>query len=395
MRDEKRVAIIAIASRIAVVSSSILINLTPLKPYDTSGKFLGAWDAVYYQFIADSIHSEPYPFEQFHAFFPGLPFLTSCFSRLSGLTSIHIGLLISNIAFVGAAVILRRLTERVLHDQSVALGSAILFCLSPSAIFLSSLYTESLFSFLAFAGMFFHVEKRSWLASVAWMLAGFIRSNSIVFVGFFGYDWLYSIYVKQEFNVWKGIQTFLQCCLTASSFIAFQYYGYLSFCSDVSNFRPWCDSNPPVLYTFVQAEYWNNGFLKYWTFGQIPNFILAAPMLLTSSFGILSYFRYDSYRFLTLGLMPSKRIELESGFHSSSALSHAFLCFFLTIYCATCMHIQVITRFFTSLPFVYWYLAYCIIHPSKNENCGKTVLSWFLGYGAIGVVLFSLFYPPA
>ena len=45
--------------------------------------------------------------------------------------------------------------------------------------------------------------------------------------------------------------------------------------------RPWCGSKGGSLYTFVQKEYWNQGLFNYWTLAQIPNFILATPILLT------------------------------------------------------------------------------------------------------------------
>lgn len=37
--------------------------------------------------------------------------------------------------------------------------------------------------------------------------------------------------------------------------------------------------------------YWNNGFLAYWQFKQIPNFIMASPIILLSIDAILVYLR--------------------------------------------------------------------------------------------------------
>jgi len=46
--------------------------------------------------------------------------------------------------------------------------------------------------------------------------------------------------------------------------------------------------------------------MRYYTFNNIPNFFLAIPMIIISSWGILSYFKYDWQRTLTLGLIDCK-----------------------------------------------------------------------------------------
>lgn len=42
--------------------------------------------------------------------------------------------------------------------------------------------------------------------------------------------------------------------------------------------RPWCTAIPPSVYSFVQAEYWDVGFLRYWTLSNLPLFALALPI---------------------------------------------------------------------------------------------------------------------
>jgi Gpi18-like mannosyltransferase len=43
------------------------------------------------------------------------------------------------------------------------------------------------------------------------------------------------------------------------------------FCHLVVNFRK--------LFSCVQQAYWNNGFLNYWELKQVPNFLVAVPIL--------------------------------------------------------------------------------------------------------------------
>ncbi|KAI8615961.1 GPI mannosyltransferase 2 [Chytriomyces sp. MP71] len=423
MLAEHQVALVALGSRILVLVLPILVSLFPsiLRSYDTSSALvvsspldrLVSWDAVYFAAIsAPKAANASYPFEQFHAFFPGLPLLARagsvpCLMAFgSGTEAILMsGILVTNLAFVAAAVVLFRLSEILLKDRNLAFASAILFCFSPSAPFLSSLYTESLFALLAFTGMLLHANDADWLAALVWGLSGLVRSNGIVFCGFFVYGmvkdvmrfgfarpWVrlicpYRLILISSIQilVWRTYCVVLQCVIVIAGFAGFQYYGFVSFCEDGASLqRPWCDSTIPLLYSFVQKEYWNVGFLEYWTLSQLPNFLLASPMLFTSFSSVRAYYEYSPTRFWTL----------DSGFVESNAVfPHVVLCLFLTLYCLTSMHVQVIARFFTSMPCVYWYLAHVV---SRGEVWRRRlVLGWFLGYGAVSVVLFTLFYPPA
>jgi len=57
-------------------------------------------------------------------------------------------------------------------------------------MFMSAMYTESLFAFLSFLGMRLLYEGRSWSAAFVWSLSSFTRSNGITYVGFFVYELL-------------------------------------------------------------------------------------------------------------------------------------------------------------------------------------------------------------
>lgn len=74
-----------------------------------------------------------------------------------------------------------------------------------------------------------------------------------------------------------------------------------------------------------------------------------------------------------------------------------YLWAFLLVYVVTNMHIQVIIRFFTSLPPLYWYVGDLWIKGLNESKFGlaNIVLTYFVLYGLIGIVLFSSFLPPA
>jgi phosphatidylinositol glycan class V len=59
------------------------------------------------------------------------------------------------------------------------------------------------------------------------------------------------------------------------------------------------------------------------------------------------------------------------------------------------MHVQVILRFLTSQPALYWYCAHIIMTKGVGHVYSKCLIGYFVLYGMAGVVLFGNFYPPA
>lgn len=89
-----------------------------------------------------------------------------------------------------------RLTIAILpENRKLAFTSSIAFCLSPPSLFMSSFYTESIFALLSFTGMRYIAKKQYMKAALVWGITSSIRSNAIVFAGFFFYDlvWVRSL----------------------------------------------------------------------------------------------------------------------------------------------------------------------------------------------------------
>jgi phosphatidylinositol glycan class V len=181
--------------------------------------------------------------------------------------------------------------------------------------------------------------------------------------------------------------------IVLSPFILFQAFAYDQFCH--LHKRPWCSNSLPLVYSFVQKEYWNNGFLEYYQIKQAPNFLLAFPWLYISFRGLYAYISADSKRFLSLGLL--NKSENKKAVFSDKLLPFMYLWTFCLFLVSFFMHIQVILRFFTFLPPLYWtlglYLKDCL---KENSHFHSSWLIWYLiFYPLIGVVLFSNFLPPA
>jgi len=57
-------------------------------------------------------------------------------------------------------------------------------------------------------------------------------------------------------------------------------YAEGNFCGgNAEDIPPWCSGILPNVYSYIQKEYWDVGFMKYWQLKQIPNFILPFPIL--------------------------------------------------------------------------------------------------------------------
>ncbi|KAL1919851.1 uncharacterized protein VTP21DRAFT_1782 [Calcarisporiella thermophila] len=174
------------------------------------------------------------------------------------------GILVTNLSFILAAICLYILTYEVFADRRIAFASALSFCVTPSCVFMSSMYSESLFALLSFAGMISFTKKYYIYASVAWGIASATRSNGILYVGFFIYEFIIrSLLAKEPFRkllVGSALSTLLSM-VVVSGFVLVQWQGYTLYCLK-EKLRPWCDNRPPLIYSFVQRFYWDVGFLR-------------------------------------------------------------------------------------------------------------------------------------
>lgn len=152
---------------------------------------LNRWDSQYFIAIAN----QGYFREEFLAFFPLFPLsvrflalILNWIQTLLGQTfvSFYCLLLIASfllnlLLFVITSVVLYKLTVRLFGDQWFARRAVHWFAYNPSSIFFSSSYTESLFAFFTFSGIYLShlaTDYRSLtMASVAFGLSCGTRSN--------------------------------------------------------------------------------------------------------------------------------------------------------------------------------------------------------------------------
>ncbi|KAF9091508.1 hypothetical protein BGX23_005086 [Mortierella sp. AD031] len=405
---------------IAAVSHALIQDydsaLELILPIDTTtqqlfksifGVFL-RWDAFYFVHIAE----KGYIFEQAHAFFPLVPALSRLVANtiLAPLSFaldykqqlVLAGVIVANASFVAATIQLYRLSNELFGREQFAFLSAMLYVLTPSGIFMSAIYTESTFSMLSFTGMLFAARKQYLLAAIAWSISCTARSNGILYAGFIIYDLVVRMDLSKprSHKVFVLVKAGFLCAITWIGFLAVQLYGYSLYCTDTTSnvdARPWCNANTPLIYTFVQDFYWNVGFLRYYEVKQIPNFLMAAPMIILSASGIFYYVKFDLHRALTLGRSSTPELSDRPipPYMSLATFPYIVLWAVLLLSNITTMHIQIITRAFSCLPPVYWFAAHQFEGQVLGAGWTRTVTTFFVMYGLIGIVLFANFFPPA
>ncbi len=269
---------------------------------------LDNWDAEYFIFNAYRGYSVQ---EQTMAFFPLLPasmqavghtvFLPLSWYFSQRTVMLLSGVLINFVAFPLAASALYYLTLELTKDYCFSRLAVFLFCINPASVFMSAVYSETLFSLFTFCALLALTRNKLWLSAIFIALATATRSNGIVLCGYLGYHCLERLWrlLSERTIVLNRVVVLLVSCfcqvlLSLVPFTLFQYYGYRLYCNDHSQVPEWCTWNVPIPYSYIQEHYWNVGFLRYFQLKQIPNFLLATPMLILSVLAMKMYFWNDA-----------------------------------------------------------------------------------------------------
>ncbi|KAG8157562.1 hypothetical protein KVR01_012604 [Diaporthe batatas] len=418
-------AIAAAASRVGPAYDTSASLLVP-HGQPTILTRLSSWDAIYFLRAAE----RGYLFEQEWAFSSALP---NCIAliiralripRLGLLTTpdpgTHLEALVavifSNTCHLLSVIVLYRLGLHVWRDSRWALAAALLHVLSPAGLFLSAPYAESACSLLSFTGWLLLVKSclstgpsvsslprdaLTLLAGLVFGLATYFRTNALLNGAPLAFDFLSTFYQLTEDLDHRKTPDYLRRLLVlgiagllvAGGTIIPQYLAYQAYCSTASapsEARPWCTHLVPSIYNYVQRQYWNTGFLRYWTLSNAPLFALAAPMLFVMGKGGKDLFFQ--------GAMISRAHADAPGLDSSRLVlvvrSMIFAQVLLVVMAFTSYHVQIITRLSSGYPAWYWWLAACLRSP-KTRGMGSGLVVFMIMYASIQAVLFASFLPPA
>ena len=358
------------------------------------------WDAVYFLHIAEY----GYPYENTLAFFPLFPMIVSLVANtllypLQYILNYRSVLLVSAtfinfICFIQAAKLLYLLSLHVLGDKTLAFRAAQLFCINPASIFFSAAYSETLFALITFCGMLQLECGNASKASLSFGISGLCRSNGLVNAGFVLYRAFKefathvtdlsklsardSVYSQAVATFGKTCaSTMLRLALCLLPFLGYQYFAYFTFCNlnatskDLkphilsygnekqykmahAGLSPWCFDSVPLSYTYVQQNHWDVGFFRYYERKQIPNFLLAAPMVSICLVAVVHYLRRNFVFFMSLGLhhpavdtykkteeMADVSQHRDHGFYSQRCYVYLVHMLFLVMSGCLLMHVQV------------------------------------------------------
>lgn len=347
---------------------------------------LSHWDAEHFLFIAE----RGYIYEHNFAFFPLFPLILRLLAAtalwpLCGFLTMHGRLLLAvaignSILFVISAMALYKLSRLVVQDRKLALIAVLMYCLTPANVFMIAGYSETLFAALTFAGLWL-LEKRFTIG--ACLLLGFAtgaRANGLVNAGFFLYLSLQCGFartrafskgegsVRYRHYVWELIRFVLTGAFYAAvvvlPFCLFQFYGCQTFCHPSATQVPpallnlarekgyrvanaasptprWCQWQIPLLYSYIQDAYWDVGFLRYFRWKQIPNFILALPVATLGFIASYMYIMANPVFCMYLGLGDKGKDRKTHGFYNPKVFVYIVHSSVLLLFGIFCMHVQV------------------------------------------------------
>lgn len=148
------------------------------------------------------------------------------------------------------------------------------------------------------------------------------------------------------------------------------------------------------------------GFLKYWTFSNLPLFALATPMLLIMMISSLKVWILDSNaKVKRLETKQHKNVDPSSdvGLFQSQGIVHCLAIpqLILAILALTTYHVQIITRLSSGYPVWYWWLASMIVEDhglhllGRKWSTARLIVRWMIVYALVQGGLFASFLPPA
>ncbi|QRV91959.1 glycosyltransferase family 76 protein [Ceratobasidium sp. AG-Ba] len=383
------------------------------------------WDALHFQAVA---LRGSYAFEHQYAFSPGVPIILRLvyfgkqqlfdLIRLSHIDEYISPLILNVFTAILKAVLtgllasepcieLYSLTASISYSHEYAYLVLIIFIMMGAPpVVLRNAYAEPFFAYFSFRGMRFYHQQSYLTAALCFALATCFRSNGIILVGFIIYDLvvrpILNHYVSisgcgisrtsldtakvvlgsfRKMRAKAVIYSMFLSAIVVAPFLAHQYLAYAAFCRGTEDFndnitypRPWCLSRIPLVYSFVQAHYWDVGFLRYWTIAQIPNFLLAMPMLALTSCSGFTFLRL-AYRGLTTTArstthsQPRDIISSPTPSVTLTLLPYVIHALVLSTLLFTTAHVQIALRVLpTATPWASWAGAALVMAGTRQDN---------------------------
>ncbi|CAK9438517.1 uncharacterized protein LODBEIA_P27410 [Lodderomyces beijingensis] len=343
---------------------------------------LAAWDAVYFNDLFVNGISYEHQFVFCPAWIKLVEILVP--SRASYYQAQLWSTLISNLCHLASCIMLYLVTTDVFrNDKVIAHRVALMMIISPAGIFLTANYSENLSNLLTITAIYCYylsmdfqdIRTRSnqSIKSVAlYIMSGVlialnytVRANGLLMGVIYVFDLYHFLILDSNFS--ESLVTIFTGSLLAATLLAQNMYHYFLFCPQRQG---WCNHTVPSLFRFAQSHYWNNGFLAYWSRNNIPNFLLAGPVIAWNIFSIKQIYN----------ILPQyKKLA------SITAIN-----FILTVLAIFFLNVQIVNRVTSFSPLLYWVAAL-----NYQRWWFKYVLSYLVAWNLLQTGLFAAFLPPA
>lgn len=280
-----------------------------------------------------------------------------------------------------------------------ALIGTVMFIFNISGIFQTTFYAENLSVLSIFTALClraYSFRSKVWFIWYALTLPLFTlsvlnRPNCLLVGLVYEYDLMQYIYLRKLLKALIILFLGITMGITASYFLIVAPEQMFCHSSDFS----WCVHSRvyslnlygvnigirfPIFYSYLQAKYWNIGLFKYYTFNNIPNFLLALPQTVLIVAAVLHGNNKITDRSL---IIPMKLVAVG---------------LLVTLY--TVAHVQIINRISNIVsPLLINYIMEILKYQQKSSGIEKLIVKMYLLFNLIYFVvqayLFLCFLPPA
>ena len=279
------------------------------------------WDAANFTRIAQNGYQTIYD----TAFFPLFPLLIKCIAFLFGNNGyIAIGMILSNLALLGALFALYQIATDMLGEQ-IGRRTLLYLCIFPTAFFFFAAYNESLFLFLTASSFLAMRRQKWWLAAILGFFAALTRAAGLLLV----IPFLYELWISRESIITSNQNTFHKILSTISRALPLLIIpmGTLIYC-----FYCWKLFQNPLAFAAVQSH-WD----RHTTWPWVGIFSALRELLLIQPFG--SFFEVHllldlaaTISFIALAILGWRKLRM------SYNIWIVLLLFFMLITPATAQH---------------------------------------------------------
>lgn len=189
------------------------------------------WDSFWYLKIAEQGYEYAPGKMSSIAFFPLYPVLIYLISKILLISPALAGWIISTVALGAGLVFLYKLVGKF-HPDLDPLEPISLLLIFPTAFFLNSVYTESLFLMLSIIFFYFLLQRKFIIAAILISLGSLSRLNGLFLLAPFIFEYLKTYGIKRFFNV-----NLLSFVIAPLGIFIFMFYQYLQFNEPLAFFK--------------------------------------------------------------------------------------------------------------------------------------------------------------